>query len=425
MSLSPTEYNLLRYLLVNKGRVVSKAQILDHVWDYDFGGDGGVVETYIGYLRRKLDTTDAPPDPDDPRRGLHAAGAASRRPMSLRARLLLGAALIALGARASRPSPSSRATRAHLVDQVDAQLQQRRTSRSASSARRARQTARNDDGAPPPERALRRGPDGRRRARDRPAADQPRDDAPRPRSTTATSMRSRAGSIDHRRERATRTSTTACGSGVELRDGRDHRARAPARRRRRGGAAPGRRRGGRGARGAGRARPRDVVGDPPRRAPGAADDRDGRRHRGGRPVASASPEGTPGHRGRRPRRGAQRDARPHRGGLRPAHRVRGPPAPVRRRRLARAAHPGRHHPRVRRALPRRRPRRAPAELDDAMRRTEQEAVRMGTLVDDLLHLARLDQGRPLERAPVDLGRSCEDAVQRRPGGRAGSRPSTR
>jgi two-component system OmpR family response regulator len=55
ISLSPTEYNLLRYLLLNRGRVVSKAQILDHVWDYDFGGDGGVVETYIGYLRRKLD----------------------------------------------------------------------------------------------------------------------------------------------------------------------------------------------------------------------------------------------------------------------------------------------------------------------------------------------------------------------------------
>ena len=58
VALSPTEYNLLRYLLVNQGRVVSKAQILDHVWDYDFGGDGGVVETYIGYLRRKLDTGD-------------------------------------------------------------------------------------------------------------------------------------------------------------------------------------------------------------------------------------------------------------------------------------------------------------------------------------------------------------------------------
>ncbi len=56
VSLSPTEFNLLRYLLVNKGRVLSKAQILDHVWQYDFGGDGGVVETYVGYLRRKLDT---------------------------------------------------------------------------------------------------------------------------------------------------------------------------------------------------------------------------------------------------------------------------------------------------------------------------------------------------------------------------------
>jgi two-component system, OmpR family, response regulator len=59
VSLSPTEYHLLHYLLVNQGRVMSKAQILDHVWQYDFGGDGGVVETYIGYLRRKLDTSDS------------------------------------------------------------------------------------------------------------------------------------------------------------------------------------------------------------------------------------------------------------------------------------------------------------------------------------------------------------------------------
>ena len=58
VSLSPTEYNLLRYLLVNQGRVLSKAQILDHVWKYDFGGDGGVVETYIGYLRRKVDNVE-------------------------------------------------------------------------------------------------------------------------------------------------------------------------------------------------------------------------------------------------------------------------------------------------------------------------------------------------------------------------------
>lgn len=58
VALSPTEYNLLRYLLLNTGRVVSKAQILDHVWNYDFGGEGGVVETYIGYLRRKLDQSE-------------------------------------------------------------------------------------------------------------------------------------------------------------------------------------------------------------------------------------------------------------------------------------------------------------------------------------------------------------------------------
>ncbi|MET0909724.1 MAG: response regulator transcription factor [Ilumatobacteraceae bacterium] len=55
VALSPTEYKLLRFLLTNQGRVLSKAQILDHVWNYDFGGDGGIVETYIGYLRRKID----------------------------------------------------------------------------------------------------------------------------------------------------------------------------------------------------------------------------------------------------------------------------------------------------------------------------------------------------------------------------------
>jgi two-component system, OmpR family, response regulator len=58
VSLSPTEYSLLRYLLLNQGRVVSKPQILDRVWHYDFGGDGGVVETYIGYLRRKVDNVE-------------------------------------------------------------------------------------------------------------------------------------------------------------------------------------------------------------------------------------------------------------------------------------------------------------------------------------------------------------------------------
>ena len=55
VELSPTEYKLLRYLLANAGKVLSKAQILDHVWEYDFGGEATVVETYISYLRKKVD----------------------------------------------------------------------------------------------------------------------------------------------------------------------------------------------------------------------------------------------------------------------------------------------------------------------------------------------------------------------------------
>jgi two-component system OmpR family response regulator len=55
IELSPTEFKLLRYLMLNPNRVISKAQILDHVWEYDFNGDAGIVESYISYLRRKLD----------------------------------------------------------------------------------------------------------------------------------------------------------------------------------------------------------------------------------------------------------------------------------------------------------------------------------------------------------------------------------
>ena len=55
IELSPTEFTLLRYLMINADRVVSKSQILDHVWQYDFRGDAGIVETYISYLRKKID----------------------------------------------------------------------------------------------------------------------------------------------------------------------------------------------------------------------------------------------------------------------------------------------------------------------------------------------------------------------------------
>jgi two-component system OmpR family response regulator len=60
IDLSPTEFMLLRYLLLNPRRVLSKAQILDHVWEYDFGGDGRIVETYISYLRKKIDSEGPP-----------------------------------------------------------------------------------------------------------------------------------------------------------------------------------------------------------------------------------------------------------------------------------------------------------------------------------------------------------------------------
>ena len=60
IELTATEYKLLRYLLANAPRVLSKSQILDHVWNYDFGGEGNVVETYISYLRKKVDREGPP-----------------------------------------------------------------------------------------------------------------------------------------------------------------------------------------------------------------------------------------------------------------------------------------------------------------------------------------------------------------------------
>jgi len=60
IDLTPTEFSLLRFLLANPRRVLSKDQILDHVWHYDFGGDSSIVETYVSYLRKKV-------DPEEPR----------------------------------------------------------------------------------------------------------------------------------------------------------------------------------------------------------------------------------------------------------------------------------------------------------------------------------------------------------------------
>ena len=61
VELSPTEYQLLRFLMENANRVLSKSQILDHVWEYDFNGEMGIVESYVSYLRKKLDPLTSEP----------------------------------------------------------------------------------------------------------------------------------------------------------------------------------------------------------------------------------------------------------------------------------------------------------------------------------------------------------------------------
>jgi two-component system OmpR family response regulator len=60
IELTATEFRLLRYLMLNPRRVLTRAQLLDHVWSYDFGGDARVLETYISYLRKKIDAVGPP-----------------------------------------------------------------------------------------------------------------------------------------------------------------------------------------------------------------------------------------------------------------------------------------------------------------------------------------------------------------------------
>ena len=79
IQLTATEFSLLRFFLLNPRRVLSKSQILDHVWHYDFGGDANIVETYVSYLRKKLDAARAAADPDHPAGRLRPPRAGLRR----------------------------------------------------------------------------------------------------------------------------------------------------------------------------------------------------------------------------------------------------------------------------------------------------------------------------------------------------------
>ena len=124
--LSPTEFTLLRYFMVNAGTVLSKPRILDHVWNYDFGGDVNVVESYVSYLRRKIDTGEAPHPYAARRRVRHAQNPArvGRVPIPLRVSLvLLSTLLVAIGLTVSGFLVSG-AMRDDLYRRVDSQLRQ-------------------------------------------------------------------------------------------------------------------------------------------------------------------------------------------------------------------------------------------------------------------------------------------------------------
>jgi two-component system OmpR family response regulator len=60
VELTPTEYKLLQYLLANARKVLTREQILEHVWEYNFAGNASVLETYVSYLRQKVDITGTP-----------------------------------------------------------------------------------------------------------------------------------------------------------------------------------------------------------------------------------------------------------------------------------------------------------------------------------------------------------------------------
>ena len=379
IDLSPTEFKLLRYLMLNPGRVLSKAQILDHVWQYDWGGDANIVESYISYLRRKVDQVDdaagtaaAPAHPHQARRGLPAA----------RDGMTAGATRYASRQPAGRDRPTlRRRARARWAGVPLVGAPDRHHDRAARRRAARRRRGRGDD----PARAQPGGPGGRQ--------------ARRPRaSSVALSDRRRARAAASRSTSRTSRPTTTCASparrpdagAVDLPDDRERGVRHAERARRSPPPRPVARSGEPFTVSAstGRTRTWRVVGYPVRTSDGTV----GvgrrrpapRRHRatrsdddpscccsaaGHRPASARSParwavrrslrplreiEATAAaiaagdlsqrvpaapasHRGRPAGRRAERHARPDRAGVRRAHRLRGAHAPLRRRRLARAA----------------------------------------------------------------------------------------
>ena len=358
IELTPTEYKLLRYLMLNARRALSKSQILDHVWEYDFDGDANVVETYISYLRKKIDKLGPPLI-----HTIRGVGYTLRTPAR---ELSRRDAARAAAARARRAGARS-GWRSPGVVTYREQRSFLSTASTSSSRRRSRsdQLLARDDPSPTGS----------------PAGGYVRD--PQPGGCVACSRDDRRGS----------TPRSAHAAGEPPRVGPSHGRTPPA-------TAPqyrpcvrGPRIGVNGDRWSSRSRSRDVDADaaPPaarragrrdraccsrsaslawwvveaRAAAARADERDRRRDRGRRPLAARSNRRR-AHRGRPARPRAQRDAR-HRSRQAFAERtrLRSAAAPVRRRRVARAAHAAHVDPRLRRAVPPRRGRaaRRPREGD--------------------------------------------------------------
>ncbi len=141
IELTPTEFSLLRFLLANPRRVLSKRQILDHVWQYDFGGDANIVETYVSYLRRKLDRARPAADPHRAARRLRAAGGLMRL-SSLRTRLVAITMVLAAVGLIIASVATYAALRSFLLDRVDRTLE-------ASSANVGRALTRGGPGRGP------------------------------------------------------------------------------------------------------------------------------------------------------------------------------------------------------------------------------------------------------------------------------------
>ena len=133
VELTATEFNLLRYMLENARRVLSKSEILDHVWTYDFDGDPNIVETYISYLRKKVDRVDPPLIhtirgvgyslrlPRDKDSGVRTPSPRDG-PVSLRRRLVVGMLVLLVAALITTDVVTSSSLRSFLLGRLDEQI---------------------------------------------------------------------------------------------------------------------------------------------------------------------------------------------------------------------------------------------------------------------------------------------------------------